>query len=375
MEIGHKRLGRAALALSAVLLAGSLTALPSSPARSDANTTLQAAYTEADITPPLGGSMPGYFKDRQATGVLDPLKAKVLYLRRRNESVAIVACDLIGMGAHMVGRIRSRVRALARERSLPAPEQVWVHCSHTHTGGMVPRIDTFTSDTEEIYPNFYEGKVDETWVTSVVDRAADAVLRAVAEASVEDRLTLHEGREDTVAHYRRFFMKDGKVRTNPGRNNPEVVKPAGEIDPRVHTLRFEKSRILAVFYGLHPDCVGGSQYSADYPHHLTEALREKLGKDWRVIYLNTCCGNINHIDVKNLAQRSGPDESKRIGQTLAAAVQASLAKGEPIKVDRLSADSTRVKCQLRKPKPEEVIEAEDRLATNRNPFEFNGLFA
>lgn len=366
---------RAGLALGAALLAGALSAHPAGPAHGQAAPAFQAAFAEADITPPLGGSMPGYFKDRQATGVLDPLKAKVLYLRRRNDSVALVACDLIGMGAQMVGRIRTRVRTLAQERSLPSPSQVWVHCSHTHTGGMVPRLDTFTSDTEEIYPNFYEGKVDETWVTSVVDRTADAVLRAVAEASAESRLSLHEGREDTVAHYRRFFMKDGKVRTNPGRNNPEVVKPAGEIDPRVHTLRFEKNRILAVFYGLHPDCVGGAQYSADYPHHLTEALRDKLGKDWRVIYLNTCCGNINHIDVKNLAQRSGPDESKRIGQALAAAVEGSLAKGETLKVDRLSADSTRVKCQLRRPKPEEVIEAEDRLATNRNPFEFNGLFA
>ena len=26
-------------------------------------------------------------------------------------------------------------------------------------------------------------------------------------------------------------------------------------------------------YGLHPDCVGGTRYSADYPHHLTQVLR------------------------------------------------------------------------------------------------------
>ena len=41
---------------------------------------MHASYDEVDITPPLGGSMPGYFRDRQATGVNDPLKAKVLYL-------------------------------------------------------------------------------------------------------------------------------------------------------------------------------------------------------------------------------------------------------------------------------------------------------
>ena len=37
---------------------------------------LEAGYAETEITPPLGGSMPGYFHDRQATGILDPLMAK-----------------------------------------------------------------------------------------------------------------------------------------------------------------------------------------------------------------------------------------------------------------------------------------------------------
>jgi hypothetical protein len=31
-----------------------------------ADTPLQAAYDEADITPPLGGSVKGFFRDRQA---------------------------------------------------------------------------------------------------------------------------------------------------------------------------------------------------------------------------------------------------------------------------------------------------------------------
>jgi neutral ceramidase len=361
--------GGLAIAVALGLTGTSSSAGKASPAP------LQVAYAEADITPPLGGSMPGYFKDRQATGVLDPLKAKVLYLRQGQTSTALVACDLIGMGAPLVRRIRERVRAMAPTRQLTAPEHLWIHCTHTHTGGMVPRGDAFTSDTEKIYPNFYEGKVDEVWVSTLVERTADAVLRAVADARTEDELTLHEGRENTVAHIRRYFMKDGKVRTNPGRNNPDVVRPAGEIDPRVHTLRFGKNRVLAVFYGLHPDCVGGTKYSADYPYHLTEGLKESLGRNWQVIYLNACCGNINHIDIKNTAQRSGPEESRRIGRTLATAVLASLDQGTQIQVDRLAGASTRVKCRLRRPKPEEVTEAEERLRTGRNPLEFNGLFA
>jgi hypothetical protein len=354
-------------ALSAVLVVAWLL----SAAESRPVPVLHVAYAEADITPPLGGSMPGYFKDRRATGVLDPLLAKVLYLKQGDESVALVACDLIGMGAKIVERVRARVGEVMKA----PPKHVWVHCSHTHTGGMLPRGDDFTSDADAIYPGFYQGKPDEKWATEAIDKIARAVARAAEEAREETHLTLHEGAEPTVAHYRRYVMKGGAVRTNPGRNNPNVVRPAGEIDPRVHVLRFADRRVLAVVYGMHPDCVGGTQYSADYPHHLTESLRRSLGADWRVIYLNACCGNINYIDVNDAKQKSGPAESKRLGEKLAAAAREALNKGTPLD-GTLRAASTRVACKLRKPKEEDIREAERLLKEKgANPFGFNELYA
>src|SRR5690242_4879344 len=101
---------------------------------------LEAGYAEVEITPPLGGSMPGYFHDRQATGVLDPLMAKVLFLREGQERLALVACDLLGIGAPLVARIRGAVA----HAGMP----LWIHATHTHTGGMTPREGTFTSDAE-----------------------------------------------------------------------------------------------------------------------------------------------------------------------------------------------------------------------------------
>lgn len=362
--------GRRLLFLAVALASGLAFAADTRPMT---DPPFQAAYAETEITPPLGGSMPGYFKDRQATGALDPLKAKVLALRKGRESVALVACDLIGMEAPIVARIRAAVRDRVRATGGDGPAQVWVHCTHTHTGGMVSR--GFTSDAEQIYPEFYPGKVDERWVSELVDRTAGAILRAWSELRPEPRVTLHEGREDSIAFYRRFLMRDGRVRTNPGRNNPEVVRPAGEIDPRVHVLRLPESKTLMVLYGLHPDCVGGTQYSADYPAHLTAALRERLGADWRVLFLNTCCGNINHVNVRNPDQKSGPEESRRIGRTLAEAVRQALTHGDPLLIDRLEARRTELQCRLRRPTPEEAAEAEERLATGRNPFDFNGLFA
>ncbi|MCC6420159.1 MAG: hypothetical protein IT429_18140 [Gemmataceae bacterium] len=335
---------------------------------------LRAAYDEADITPPLGGSMPGYFRDRQATGTLDPLRAKVLYLSQGKESVALVACDLIGIGAPLVGRIRKAVAA----RMKTPPRHVWVHATHTHTGGMAPRAGSYTSDADTIYPGFYPGRVDEKWVGQLVERTAGAVARAAVRAAQEKQLTLHEGREPTVAHYRRYVMKGGTVRTNPGRNNANVVRPAGEIDPRVHVLNFQTNRVVAVIYGMHPDCVGGTRYSADYPHHLAAMMRQALGEDWRVIFFNACCGNINHINIRDAKQRSGPEESQRIGQALAKAALAALQKGQPLAL-RLGAQTRDVASRLRRPRPEDVKLAEELLRNpkqqGKNPFGFNDLYA
>jgi neutral ceramidase len=337
---------------------------------------LRVGYAEADITPPLGGSMPGYFKDRKATGVLDPLKAKVVYLGQGKEDVALVACDLIGMGSPLVERIRAAVA----EKTKSPPRHVFVHCTHTHTGGMVPRAGGFTSDAEKIYPNFYQGIVDDKWVDQLVARTADAVVKAKTEAHAEKHASLHAGKETTVAHYRRYVMKDGTVRTNPGRANPNVVRPAGQIDPRLHVLRCESNKVLIAIYGLHPDCVSGSKYSADYPHHMTAALQKSLGESWNVLFLNACCGNINHVDVNNKDQKSGPNESQRIGQALAKAALEALKKDGAVVKPPLRVASRQVVCKLRQPRPEDVKQAEELLRNYEknpklNPFGFNELFA
>src|SRR4051794_24250392 len=191
---------------------------------------LSAGYAETEITPPVtcpkgrcGGSMPGYFHDRQARGILDaPLK--VLLLRQGEESVALVACDLLGIGAPLVARLRE---AVAQAEMPVPPAHVWIHTTHTHTGGMTPREGTFTSDGEAIYPGFFPGVIDEQWIDEFVARVAAAVAGAALKLVPEAEVTLHEGREASVAFIRRYRMRDGTVRTNPGRANRDVVEPAG----------------------------------------------------------------------------------------------------------------------------------------------------
>jgi neutral ceramidase len=310
---------------------------------------LSVGYGEADITPEVGGSMPGYFTDRISTGVLDPLLAKVLVLSKGPTRLAIVALDLIGLQAPEVDQIRAAIYGVTR---IPV-EHVFVHSTHTHTGAQTPR--RFTTDAERIHPGLFPGKVDPRWTEGLPARVAAAAQRALA-ASRETDARLAVGRQEGLSFYRRFVMKDGTIRTNPGRANPDVVRPAGDVPKSVYVVEFPRAKTLLVSFALHPDCVGGTRYSADYPYHLTEALRESLGQDHRVLYLNSACGNINHIDVGNPDQLKGYEESRRIGRALAATVLASRQSARDVEVDALAARSRVVRAPLR-PVPDAVAES------------------
>src|SRR5439155_20789858 len=52
--------------------------------------------------------------------------------------------------------------------------------------------------------------------------------KALSARVPESRVVLGMEREDTIAFYRRYVMKDGSIRTNPGRGNPDIVRPAGD---------------------------------------------------------------------------------------------------------------------------------------------------
>jgi hypothetical protein len=338
--------------------------------RTHLDTQLSVGYGEADLQAPLGASMPGYFNDRKADGVLDPLKAKAVVLRRGGVRGALVALDLIGLNAPQVARCRAAVA----DRTGLKPEDVWVHTTHTHTGTMVPRF--FTSDAESIVPGVYVGEVDDEWAARTLpDRVAGAVAAAV-EAARPGPVELAETTAPGLAFYRRFRMKDGAIRTNPGKNNPDVVGPNGDADPTLTVLRFPAARALVVIFGLHPDTVGGTKYSADYPHHLTERIREGVGRDWGVLFLNAACGDINHIDVTSPDPQKGDAEARRIGRALGEATLGALAKPMPVEVDAVGFARRVVPSRLRVV-PEEVVKEAERILREEpdQAKSFNGLYA
>src|SRR6266700_2628626 len=90
--------------ITSLLLAGCQHSKPETSQVSQ----LQIGAAEIDITPPVGHRMAGYFDERLATGVHDPLKAKALVIKQGNREIALVFCDLVGLSLNVTTNARAQ---------------------------------------------------------------------------------------------------------------------------------------------------------------------------------------------------------------------------------------------------------------------------
>ena len=283
---------------------------------------LQAGVAVADITPPVSYRMCGYFNERLSTGVLNPLQAKALVLRQGDTRAALVFCDLIGLSLDVSKRARRQVE---QETGIPA-DNILLAGTHSHTGPLyfdalrdylhekaVAKQDKDPCETRDYPSELVAGIVKAI-------KEADAGLRPVqAQAGV--------AQQQGLSFNRRFHMKDGTVRFNPGVLNPDIVRAAGPIDPGLGMVFFCAAGGKDIFaslvnFALHLDTTGGTLYAADYPYFVEQNLREKFGKDFVLLFGTGTCGDINHIDVTT-KDRLKPEV---IGATLAGTVAAAQSK-------------------------------------------------
>lgn len=272
---------------------------------------MQAGFAEAVVTPPLGIGMAGYFEERLADGVRDHLYSRAVVASDNGQVAALVVTDLICVLPADVTAVRQHVADMA---PIP-PANVMVAATHTHTGPVVhPR------------PGF---RRDETYMAFWARATAGAVVAAYRN---QQSVTVGcaTGVLPGLAFNRRFRMKSGRVHTNPGVGNPDIVAPAGPVDPQVTVLRFDGTdhRPLGIVahFTCHTDTMGGSQISADWVGVAARALRDMLAplvsdskQPLGVVILNGACADINHIDaMRNAANRPIARATDRIGLSLAA---------------------------------------------------------
>jgi neutral ceramidase len=236
----------------------------------------------AVITPPLGASVPGGLADRANTGVHDDLLARAAVLEVA-PPLGLLALDCIALPRDTVLALRE---AAAQQAGIPT-ERLMVTATHTHHGG--PTIAAFQTPRDEDY------------LGELIRRSAEALARA-RESAQPCCLAVGTVSVPGLQFNRRYWMRDGTLRTNPGLGNPDALRPAGPVNPKMHLFAFRPTGggplTLVVNFALHAATIeGGAEISADYPGVLTRALQEALGPETVVLFLNGACGDINHWDV------------------------------------------------------------------------------
>ena len=311
----------------------------------------RVGVASVDITPLLGMPMAGYYHERGAEGVLDPLYCKALVIERDGQRAALVALDIISITRSLTDAART---AIEQTTGIPG-DRVMISATHAHTGPELANRGLRSADMGGAtqlaidYTESLPGKIVEC-------------VKLATEHLENARLLVAKGHCENLAYNRRYFMRDGSVGWNPGKLNPNIVMPAGPIDPEVSIVYVEKpdatgptqSVATYVNFAMHPDTTGGNQFSADWPGALSRVLAGYHGPQHCTIVGNGTCGNINNYDFFWKWPNNGPGEQNRIGAILGAAIFQAYKDLRPVADGPLTARREIVELELPEIAPEEI---------------------
>ncbi len=321
---------------------------------------LRVGVSAVSITPPAGTPLAGYYEPRGATGLLDEIYSKALVIEQDGVKVAMVICDLLSLPRQTVVAAR---KLIEQQTGIPGAN-VMISATHQHTGPVVAREsarDQLDGGANEAGLRYTEA------LPALIARSATDANRKLAPARVSAAL----GREDSISFNRRFWMRDGTVSWNPRKQHPDIVKPAGPIDPEVGVLYFDtpQAKPVATFvnFALHPDTTGGTSISADYPGVLAQLLAEYKGAEMLTLFANGACGNINHRNIHWNDPQKGAAETRRIGTVLSGAVFKAWYSLKPVNAGALRIRSEIVKLPLPKVTGEDRAKAKEVVVRLNDP--------
>ncbi len=299
-----------------------------------ANTSFQdggfkAGASKIKMTPPLGSIIGDSYGIRVSEGVHDDLYIKTLVFEHDGEKVAFITLDVISLPHLLV----MKSRQLIFQQTGIVVNNIILNATHAHAGPqMNPLFWDVVGGSAKLKSQEYTHKLPELIAASVKSAVSKIQPVSVSVGSVQ---------ENTISFNRRYLMKDGTFKTNPGKSNPNIVRPAGPTDPALSIVYFEsldkKPVAILVNFALHVAIVGGNRFSSDFPGVMSELIGKVKGDELVTIFTNGTSGNINHVDVANPDQLSGFDESRRIGTVLAGRVLSALPSLRSIQIKSLKA--------------------------------------
>jgi neutral ceramidase len=253
--------------------------------------TLTAGTASAVITPPVGTAMEGYSARADVSqGVHDDVHARALVVDDGATAVAIVSCDLVGVGRRLV----MQARDMASQKTGIPSGNILIAATHTHSGPAGLRLE---ADDE------------------LLDVTARHIAGAIAQAHRGRRpavLKVGVGSVDSVSMNRRHpdWPADNALFVLLF-DDPDPLQPpiAAAINFACHATVLYHTNLLI---------------SADYPGHAVRTV-EQLFPGMGGLFLNGACGNVNPAWIKQ-----DHPEAERVGKIVGAAAARLIGELRPL---------------------------------------------
>jgi len=282
---------------------------------------LKVGYARREITPPVGIPLSGYgfFRDRRAVGVADPLYVRAVAIED-GEPALIAAFDLLGLDSVLVGRLRKKVAHVAGLEK----DRLMLACIHTHSG-------------PNVIPLRGEPRRRGAYLDNLVEQAGAAAQEA------------REGAQKvrTVSRFRTRF----------GGFSWNRAFPDGGVSREVSGLVFKtyQQTVALVNYPCHPVTLGiNKEISADYPGAFNAIMAEAGVSS---LFLTGPCGDLDPVVNRDTWGRGTKEHTDRYAKMLSRAVLRGLSRAKPFRADRVSTDFARFRANYRMPERKQLREA------------------
>ena len=266
----------------------------------------KAGFSRVDITPPLGTYLAGYYQERYATGVLEPIELNTVAISDGETTAVIIISDLQGLRKAWADPIREKIAAeTGLDINCVSVTALHQHTSYALRPGAKNNVIKDTAFLDVLYRKFVD--------------AAKMALNDLSDCVVS---TGERETSEPIAFIRRYIMKNSTVRTNPGNDVENIVAPAETPDNTVRLVRFKregKKDISLVNFATHPDVVGGTQLSWDWPGYVRYFVEKDIA-DTHCLLMNGFEGDSNHLDFVGGVRR-GHEHCIHMGRIIADTVR------------------------------------------------------
>ena len=316
-------------------------------------TGLKVGIGQVEYRPKLALPIMGHIRDDYASrGFHDPLYSKAIVFQDSSDNrFVMLSLDICMLNAEQVALLRQFIED---DTGIPTAN-ILVAATHTHGGPST--MSHYTSP-----------KANDTDIADFLKNASKAAAAALENMS-EAKIRVGHNREERLSFNRRLKCKDGKTHMNwEDLSLDFVCEVLGPIDPDLAVVAIDlhaKGSAAIVNFALHPAIIDfvNFDYTADFPGYLSQAMKKLHGKDYMTVFLNGCCGNINHI---NYADKSSPrrgfDMAQRCGYILAVDATEAIKDARQISTEMIMVSSEQLELQRFKVSDQMYRQAKEFLA-------------